>query len=285
MDADAFLKALQEKAASFTRVVSTDEGDWIVKGFIDIYRRIYSISIDTKVVSKILELLLFPEFVTFAEEYGFELLLSPQQNFYPDLIFISKGTGIKYAVDIKSTVRQSDNKVNRMTLGAFTGYFRNRNSRKNTLFPYSEYAGHYVLGVIYSRSDNIADERKQYTLDDLGNITSVVRNFSFFAQPKYKIAIDQPGSGNTKNIGSVDQIHNLVNGNGPFSNLGEEVYDDYWMFYLTRDMAQALEIERPYKNLKSYLEYKTRGIDILKAHEQDIKRVTSEEAPEAEAED
>lgn len=284
MDAEAFLAALQAKAATLTQVVATQEGDWIVKGFIDIYRRIYTISIDTKVVSKILELLLFPEFAAFAEEHGFELQLSPEQNFYPDLTFISKETGTKFAVDIKSTVRKNDTRVNRMTLGAFTGYFRNRNSRKNILYPYNEYAGHFVLGVIYSRSEEVADERKQYRLDDLDTIKSVVRNFLFFAQPKYKIAIDQPGSGNTKNIGSVESISDLLNGTGPFSQLPEYVYDDYWMYYLTRDMAQALELERPYRNLQTYREYKSRGADVLKAHKQEIRQIAADEAPEAEAE-
>ncbi|MBI1918308.1 MAG: hypothetical protein HYS12_26755 [Planctomycetes bacterium] len=40
-----------------------------------------------------------------------------------------------------------------MTLGAFTGYFRNRTSRKNISFPYAEYGKHYILGIIYSRAD------------------------------------------------------------------------------------------------------------------------------------
>jgi hypothetical protein len=198
---------------------------------------------------------------------------------------IHKKTGIKYAVDIKSTVRQTDQTVNRMTLGAFTGYFRNRQSNKNTLYPYGQYAGHFVLGIIYSRNENTGDERNQYSLDDLDKIESVVKNFLFFAQPKYKIAIDQPGSGNTKNIGSVNKISDLLSGNGPFAQLGEEVYDDYWMYYLTQDMAQKVGIKRPYNNLLSYLEYKSRNLDILKAHEQEIKNVAAEETPKAETED
>ena len=52
-----------------------------------------------------------------------------------------------------------------MTLGASTGYFRKRDSNKNTLFPYNQYAGHFVLGVIYSKCDEVADERKQFTLE------------------------------------------------------------------------------------------------------------------------
>jgi hypothetical protein len=279
---DEFLMALQSEAATFNAAIATTDGDWIIKGFIDIYKRIYTISVDTKVISKVLELLLFPAFVTFAQKHGFDLELSPQQNFYPDLTFISKTTNQKYAVDIKSTYRISESKVSGMTLGAFTGYFRNRDSNKNTLYPYNQYLGHFVLGVVYSQSETGIDERKQYSLDDLENIQSVIRNFLFFAQPKYRIASTSPGSGNTKNIGSVSRLDDLLNGTGPFSQLGEDVYDDYWMFYLTNDMASTANLPRPYTNLKSYLAYKSRGIETLKAHEEQIKHLAEDEAAEAE---
>ena len=55
-----FLKLLQTEIARFTKSVSTDQGDWVVKGFIDIAKNIYTTSIDTKVISKIMELLIFP---------------------------------------------------------------------------------------------------------------------------------------------------------------------------------------------------------------------------------
>jgi hypothetical protein len=282
MTREQFLEKLQTHAATFEKAVATNEGDWIIKGFIDVYRRIYTISVDTKIVSKVLELLLFPMFVEFAKRHGLSIDLCPQQNFYPDLTFTHEASGQRYAVDIKSTYRTSDTEVNGMTLGAFTGYFRKRDSNKNTLFPYSQYAGHFVLGVIYSKCGDAADERKQFTLDDLPKIPSVIKNFQFFAQPKYRIASSRPGSGNTKNIGSVTKIEQLVNGTGPFTALGEEVYDDYWMFYLTRDMAQALSLERPYTGLKSYLEYKKRGADKLRAHEMEIARFAEDEAGQAE---
>lgn len=277
MTTEEFLDLLQTHVESFGKAVATEEGEWIVKGFIDIYRRIYSISVDTKIVSKVLELLLFPMFVEFAEKHGLKTELSPQQNFYPDLTFIDAKTGRKFAVDVKSTYRVDDSKVNGMTLGAFTGYFRNRESNKNTKYPYGEYDGHFVLGVIYTKTNEAGDERKQYSLDDLEKIPSVIREFQFFVQPKYRIASTRPGSGNTKNIGSVMAVDQLLKGTGPFSILGEEVYDDYWMFYLTTDMAKALEIERPYTNLKSYLAYKARGIDALRAHENEIAAYREEE--------
>jgi hypothetical protein len=284
MNADEFLKKLQSHAESFAKAVATNEGEWIIKGFIDVYRRIYTISVDTKIVSKVLELLLFPMFVEFAKKHRLKVELCPQQNFYPDLTFTHEASGRKFAVDVKSTYRTSETEVNGMTLGAFTGYFRNRDSNKNTLYAYSQYAGHFVLGVIYSKCDEVADERKQFKLEDLAKIPSVIRDFQFFAQPKFRIASARPGSGNTKNIGSATKNQELVSGTGPFAALGEEVYDDYWMFYLTRDMAQALGVKRPYMNLKSYLEYKERGVDTLRAHKKEIAKLAEEEAPKAEEE-
>ena len=251
-----FLELLQTEVARFTKSVSTDQGDWVVKGFIDIAKNIYTISIDTKVISKIMELLIFPNICTFAEKNGFKIILSKEQNFYPDITFVDKN-GNKFAIDIKSTYRKDEKSVNGMTLGAFTGYFRDRKSAKNITFPYDEYAGHFVLGIIYTRTDDVADERKIYGINDLQNITSVVKDFDFFVQEKYRIAIDRPGSGNTKNIGGITNIDQLRNGNGPFSKLGEAVFNDYWMFYLTKDMAKAVELTNPpYSNLKQYREFK-----------------------------
>jgi Restriction endonuclease EcoRV len=281
---DTFLKRLQAHAASFAHAVATKEGEWIIKGFIDICRRIYTISVDTKIVSKVLELLLFPMFVEFAKKNGLDVELCPHQNFYPDLSFIHRRTGNMFAVDIKSTYRKTQTKVNGMTLGAFTGYFRQRNAKKMTCYPYSQYVGHFVLGVIYTKCEDVADERKIFELKDLGKIPSVIKDFEFFAQPKFRIASWLPGSGNTKNIGSVTNIDKLINGTGPFASLGEAVYDDYWMFYLTDDMANKLDVERPYADLTSYAEYKKRGSDVLEKHADEIKKLGEEEAAKAEEE-
>ena len=62
------------------------------------------------------------------------------------------------------------------------------------------------------------------------------------------------------------------------------MYDDYWMFYLTKDMAQALSLIRPYTNLKTYTEYKNRGVDTLRAHKKEIARLAEDEAGTAEEE-
>ena len=283
MNREEILIRLQKEVEGYNRIIATDKGDWIVKGFIDIYKNIYTISIDTKVVSKVIELLLIPAFERFANQNDLILELPPQQNFYPDLTFISKESGERFAVDIKSTFKDAGNKIKSMTLGAFTGYFRNRESAKNTLYPYGSYSAHLVLGVIYSQNQANQNEKVVYSLDELETIESVIRDFKFFVQPKYKIASASPGSGNTKNIGSINNIDKLINGEGVFSTLGEEIYDDYWMYFLTKDMAKALEIPRPYTNLKSYLEYKERGNNILAEHREEIIHL-DEENTESETE-
>ena len=66
------------------------EGEWTVKGFVDVFKNVYTISSDTKVISKILELHLFPRFLEFANAIGYEIELATHQNRYPDLTFINK---------------------------------------------------------------------------------------------------------------------------------------------------------------------------------------------------
>ena len=271
--AGEFLSLLQEEAATFRKRISTSSGDWIVRGFIDVFRRVFTISADTKVVSKLIELMLLPNFKDFADKHSMDLVLARHQNHYPDISFLSSD-GYKFAVDLKSTYRTGSERVNTMTLGAFTGYFRERTTARTTTFPYGDYSGHFVLGVVYDRAKLKADELKIYSVEELGGVTtpintthtvgsleqvpSVVENLQFFAQPKYRIANDQPGSGNTKNIGAIRQLSQLLIGNGPFAQLGEEVFDDYWTYYMTLSDARVVGLEKPpYRNLQTYFEYKS----------------------------
>ena len=253
-----FPKDLLAHFDEFRRTLATDAGDWVVKGFIDVYRNIYTISVDTKVVSKIIELMLFPVLSRFAAEHSYKMVLSEHQNYYPDISFVAPDA-TKIALDLKSTYRIDADTVNGFTLGAFTGYFRQRTSTKNITFPYEQYAAHFVLGIIYGRSELAVDERHVHTLADLPSIVSVVRDFTFLLQEKWRIASDRPGSGNTKNIGSVRNVQTLIDGDGPFAPHGQEVFDDYWMNYLTDDMARAIDSVPPYHNLENYWSWRGRG--------------------------
>lgn len=257
MNASDFREKLVAHFDKLMRTLAADSGDWVAKGFIDVYRNIYTISVDTKVISKIIELMLFPVISQFATQYGYKMVLSEYQNHYPDVSFIAPDD-TKIALDFKSTYRTGTKTVNGFTLGAFTGYFRQRYSTKNITFPYEQYAAHFVLGVIYSHQNGVIDERRIYTLDELQNIVSVAKDFTFLLQEKWRIAGEKPGSGNTKNIGSVRDIHALVNDSGAFASYGEEVFDDYWMNYLTGDMARAIDSHVPYSNLEEYWKWRGR---------------------------
>lgn len=259
MDPELFRKGLLSEINKNIGKLMTGDGEWTVKGFIDIFKNIYTISVDTKVVSKILELMLFPIILTFCLKNNVKVMVASAQNHYPDLTFVFDD-GTKLAMDIKSAYRVNHNRISGFTLGAFTGYFRNRTSNKNSTYPYSYYLKHYVLGVIYSRSRNDIDESKMYKLDEIESIASVISDLEFIIQEKFRIAHYVPGSGNTKNIGSVREIEDIRNGSGPFTQLGENIFDDYWMYYQTSDMAA--DGNPPYTNLEQYIRYKKLGSNI-----------------------
>lgn len=315
----SFEERFRKYFTDFLPLISTDKGEWTIKGFIDVYKNIYTISLDTKIVSKIIELMIFPKIFEFAQSQNYKIVLSEFQNHYPDISFIDCETDEKIALDIKSTYRINNDRVNGMTLGAFSGYFRNRDSTKNITFPYNEYSKHYVLGIIYSRADiinaqNNLDnygiklnsgqktklvkylsnrdaqafeefisslsitepekieeigellsncliyEGKKYNIENFIDILSVVRDFQFFLQEKWKIASDKPGSGNTKNIGSTKILSELVEGRGKFTKFkgnGEAIFNDYWIYYMNEDMRRFAELDKaPYSNLDNYKIYK-----------------------------
>lgn len=228
-----FLNKLKEFVKELSEYVSNNAGDWKVKGFIDIDKNVYTISSDTKIISKILEIQLFPKFHEFAEKNGYEIVLAEMQNWYPDLSFVNKkNPKIKFAVDIRTTYRLDDYEgfCNGFTLGSHGEYFRERTSAKNIQFPYAEYMSHICLGILYTRALSIdIDETRIFSFYDLEKVTSVIKNLVFFAEEKWKISSDKSGSGNTANIGGIQYIDDILNGNGVFKNLGEKVFDEYWI--------------------------------------------------------
>lgn len=275
-DLRAFVEGLESYAL-------TDDREWSVKGFIDVFKNVFTVSADTKIVSKIIEIHLFPKILEFAERNSYRIVLAEHQNWYPDISFVSsKDSSIKFAVDIKTTYRNPEypSHCNGFTLGSHGEYFTNRNSTKNIQFPYSEYLGHLCIGVIYTRCDSPdIDETRIYKvkdlvpkseyetaaqvgskkvlkINDLHSITSVVKNFQFFVCEKWEIASDSSGSGNTANIGSITNIDDVLNGNGVFRNLGEKWFDDYWMNYGKITVTSKDGKSKTIRNLRDFLEYR-----------------------------
>lgn len=244
-----FLASLQGKIC--------ENNEWKIKGFIDNDKNIFSLSNDTKVISKILEIHIFPYILDFARQYDFEVILPMHQNYYPDLSFVLESdSAIKFAVDLKTTYRNEKNPkfCNGFTLGSHGEYFKNRESSKNIQFPYKQYLGHFCLGVIYDRV--LTNELQKHTLNGLDKIQSVIKNFTLFFVEKYKIASDSSGSGNTANIGSIKNIDDIINEWGIFAKLGEEVFDDYWINYGQINIRDSNGNVRKITKLKDYLTYR-----------------------------
>ena len=255
-----FVEELQEH-------ITTKDGQWTVKGFIDVYRNIYTISSDTKIVSKILEIHLFPKILEFARALGYRAVLADHQNYYPDISFVkANDENTKFAVDFKTTYRNANKDwlCNGFTLGSHGRYFEDRGSTKNIQFPYSSYMGHFCLGIIYDRIDSSAiDETKSYTVDQLQSIASVVKNFQFFVAEKWKIASDKSGSGNTANIGSINNIADILIENGMFSRLGESWFDDYWMNYGKITVPDEKKGARKITTLKDFVAYRNGDVSLI----------------------
>ncbi len=188
---------------------------------------------------------------------------------------------VKFALDLKTTFRRNKTTAG-FTLGSHGGYFKERDKDKNIQFPYNQYLGHYCLGIIYTRADFDSDlaeteifqvedllvqygelqdpigERQVTKIDNLKSITSVIKDFDFFAAPKWKIASDSQGSGNTANIGSIKDIEDLKAGNGVFSKLGENWFDEYWMNYGAATMIKDGKTVK-ISSVWEFLEFKGRN--------------------------
>jgi hypothetical protein len=266
-DKQVFTQQLAHFAKGLQNYISTEDGQWTIKGFIDIFKNIYTLSSDTKIISKILEIHLFPKILEFAQTYGYKVVLTEHQNYYPDISFVSKDNeNIKFAVDFKTTYRNPKKSFlcNGFTLGSHGKYFEDRKSTKNIQFPYSDYLGHFCLGIIYSRMDNSSiDETKTHKINELQSISSVVKDFQFFVAEKWRIASDKAGSGNTANIGSINNIDDIINGRGMFSRLGEAWFDDYWMNYQKITISDNTGNTKKITTLEEFVSYRNGDTSLI----------------------
>ena len=243
-----FIKVFNEKIAAKNiswevNALSTPNGD------------LYSLGSDSKLIGRIFELISFSVLQEIADENGYILQPSDQQTVYPDFTLMkSKSDKEKIAIDIKTTYRDYNasgiEKKNGFTLGSYASFMRN--GTKNIMFDYSEYAKHYVIGFIYTRNDN-ADEGKKFSSDELNKIEVPYTDVKVFVQEKFKIAGEKPGSGNTENIGSIktNRFDYFVDGEGPFSVLGNDTYEDYWKGY-----PKYRETNKDYTSLDEYFKFR-----------------------------
>ena len=133
-----FIESLRDFVSTLAEYTQTQDGQWTIKGFIDTFKNVYTVSTDTKLISKLVEIHLFPRISAFARQHSYRIIPAKHQNWYPDLSFVhEKAPQIKFALDIKTTYRDPEypGHCNGFTLGSHGEYFIHRNSAKNIQFP------------------------------------------------------------------------------------------------------------------------------------------------------
>jgi hypothetical protein len=222
--------------------------EWHVKGVLDSKKKLYTISNDTKLISKIFELVSIPIITGAAEPYIKSWEIEERQTVYPDLTLILSGSSPnKIAIDIKRTYRKSS--MAGFTLGSYTAYLRPPFT-KNIRYSYNEYLEHWIVGFIYDRVPDVKLE--VVDISSLDKIIAPIRNVEVIVWQKWQLASDRPGSGNTANIGSVRSLDALRKGQGIFTKFGEkgeDIFEDYWRNF---DWKQP----RKYTNLNGYLAWR-----------------------------
>lgn len=209
--------------------------DWDLVGVLTRQSKVYTLTYDSKILSSIFEILCEPIISHIAEKYGLTVEKGTQ-TVYPEFtLFNEESQDSKIAIDVKSTYRKPYKNGEGIrpfsfTLGSYTSYLRDPREKKNILHPYSQYSHHWIIGFLYDRNPNS-------TRIDIKEIIEAARleapysNIEYFVQEKFRIAGLKPGSGNTKNIGSIKSpdIEDFRNGNGPFRTTRE--FEEYWRNY------------------------------------------------------
>ena len=80
---------------------------------------------------------------------------------------------------------------------------------------------------------------------------------------KWKIASDKGGSGNTANIGSINNIEDIINGRGMFHKLGEKWFDDYWMNYRKITIPNGKKGTKKISKLREFVKYRKGDLSLV----------------------
>lgn len=213
---------------TINKYLPTNEDDWLLLGFVNKEKTIYTFGNDSKIIGRLFEVLAKDALKAAATELNYTLGESEKQTVYPDFYF-TKPNGKKIAIDIKTTYRKTKTSKYRFTGGSFTSFMRN--GTKNIHGKYSDYVAHYILGIVYTREEH--PTTGTLNIDKLNTIRPAYKNVEFFIQEKFRICGDSKGSGNTDNIGTIssNKLYPFIYGAGPFSYLGKDAFHDYWTHY------------------------------------------------------
>ncbi len=123
---------------------------WDIVGILHTDKRISPLPAESRVITEIFQTIIIKKLQAWADNKNLNLLDNAIfGRGYPDITLMINSN--RTAIDVKSSRIKNGDRISRMALGTYNGYFLNPNEKKlhkNTLC-YNDYNEHWVIGVIY----------------------------------------------------------------------------------------------------------------------------------------
>lgn len=137
------------------------------------------------------------------------------------------------------------------------------------------------MGIVYTRENN--PTKGKLHINQLKSIVPAYKDVEFFIQEKFRICGEKRGSGNTDNIGTItsNKLYPFIYGAGPFSYLGEDIFNDYWKHYPRYKDSDKIKSSL-YLNIFDYIEWirkkdKNNADKLLKRYNQYLEFYSEQE--------
>ena len=136
---------IQKELTGITREIK-----WDIKGVMHINDKISPLPAESRVVTEILQSIIIKKMQKWASVKG--VTLTDNAVFgrdYPDMTLIVNSD--KIAIDVKSARVKKGDKISRMTLGTYDGYFLHPDEKKlhKKTLCYNDYSEHWIIAVLY----------------------------------------------------------------------------------------------------------------------------------------
>ena len=201
---------------------------WDVEGILHTDKRVSPLPAESRVVTEIFQSIVIQNMKSWANDSG--VAMTDNAEFtrgYPDISIELDDRLI--AVDIKSARAKKGDRISRMTLGTYNGYFLHPDEKRlhKKTRCYNDYHGHWIIAVIYEWHP------KERTRDMV-----VIRDVC--VGQKWQFAGRISGSGDTANIGGLNSLSRLQTRDSEFSN--NEEFERYWRDYCVKHPRRGTKL-------------------------------------------
>ena len=195
---------------------------------------------ESRIVTVILQALAVPQIVSWAKTHDIIIRdLVEVTRGYPDIELSGGALGSKLiALDIKSARYRGNNRLSRMTLGTYDGYFLHPDEKRlsNGQRCYNDYDEHWIVAFIYKW------EPQKSTSEMVEFVERIVAH-------KWQVASKISGSGDTANIGGIHSLSDLRTLRSEFKDKND--FEKYWRDYAVKHPRKRTRA--PHANSKNLL--------------------------------